>query len=66
MIFCEVRFATAKIAAERLHLIMYAGLAFNAFMIWSERVPWIEASDDLPKHDKGLQHAAQYGSKLLK
>ena len=38
----------------------------TAHIFWSERLPWIELSDDLPKHEKGLQHAAQSGSKFLK
>jgi hypothetical protein len=38
----------------------------TAHIFWSERLPWIEVSDGLPKHKKGLQHAAQSGSKLLK
>ena len=37
----------------------------SAHIFWSERVPWLEASDDLPKHAKGLQHAAENGEKLL-
>lgn len=31
---------------------------------WSERVPWIQAWDDLPKHPKGLQDAAERGVDL--
>lgn len=31
----------------------------SAHIYWSERLPWIEISDSLPKHSKGLQHAAK-------
>lgn len=38
----------------------------TAHIFWSERLPWVSATDDLPKHPKGLQHAAQSGKSLLK
>lgn len=38
----------------------------TAHIFWSERLPWVTACDDLPKHAKGLQHAAQSGVSLLK
>ncbi|WP_339758232.1 GFA family protein [uncultured Hoeflea sp.] len=31
----------------------------TAHIFWSEHLPWVEALDDLPRHEKGLQHAAQ-------
>jgi len=37
----------------------------TAHIFWSERVPWVILQDDLPKHEKGLQHAAQNGKHLL-
>ena len=37
----------------------------TAHIFWSERLPWVQLSDDLPKHLKGLQHAAQAGGQLL-
>lgn len=39
----------------------------EAHIFWSERLPWInEQQDNLPKHEKGLQDAAQKGETLLK
>ena len=38
----------------------------TAHIFWSERLPWVTVNDDLPKHDKGLQHAAESGVSLLK
>lgn len=37
----------------------------TAHIFWSERLPWVRVNDDLPKHPKGLQHAAHSGKKLL-
>ena len=37
----------------------------TAHIFWSERLPWISVRDDLPKHAKGLQDAAQSGVDLL-
>ena len=37
----------------------------TAHVFWSERMPWVNFSDSLPKHPKGLQHAAKTGRKLL-
>lgn len=37
----------------------------TAHIFWSERLPWVTVSDDLPKHPKGLQDAAQQGKQLL-
>jgi hypothetical protein len=37
----------------------------TAHIFWSERLPWVQVADDLPKHPKGLQHAAQTGKRLL-
>jgi hypothetical protein len=38
----------------------------TAHIFWSERLPWVTFSDDLPKHPKGLQDAAQSGNPLLR
>lgn len=38
----------------------------EAHIFWSERLPWIQEVDKLPKHEKGLQDAAQKGENLLK
>ncbi|TCD11907.1 GFA family protein [Oricola cellulosilytica] len=38
----------------------------TAHFFWSEHLPWVTVRDDLPKHQKGLQHAAQSGKDLLK
>jgi len=38
----------------------------TAHIFWPERMPWVTFSDDLPKHPKGLQHAAHSGKNLLK
>jgi len=37
----------------------------TAHIFWSEHLPWIEILDNLPKHRKGLQHAAMSGQILL-
>jgi hypothetical protein len=37
----------------------------SAHIFWSERLPWVDVGDDLPKHAKGLQHAAEQGKDLL-
>lgn len=37
----------------------------TAHIFWSEKLPWVEPADGLPKHPKGLQAAAQAGGKLL-
>jgi hypothetical protein len=37
----------------------------TAHIFWSERVPWMICTDNLPKHPKGLQHAAMKGGSLL-
>ncbi len=37
----------------------------TAHIFWSERLPWVQVCDDLPKHEKGLQAAAKAGEKLL-
>ena len=37
----------------------------SAHIFWSERLPWVQAADDLPKHEKGLQDAAKKGKNLL-
>lgn len=37
----------------------------TAHIFWSERLPWVRVADDLPKHPKGLQDAAQAGRRLL-
>lgn len=37
----------------------------TAHIFWLERLPWVQVADTLPKHLKGLQHAAQNGKKLL-
>jgi hypothetical protein len=37
----------------------------TAHIFWSERLPWVRVSDDLPKHPKGLQEAAAAGKRLL-
>ena len=37
-----------------------------AHIFWSERVPWANVVDALPKHVKGLQYAVQNGQELLK
>lgn len=37
----------------------------EAHIFWSEKLPWVSADDDLPRHEKGLQNAAQSGQKLL-
>ena len=37
----------------------------TAHLFWSERLPWIQITDNLPKYPKGLQHAAQTGTILL-
>ena len=37
----------------------------TAHIFWSEHLPWLQVADSLPKHPKGLQHAAQAGGKLL-
>jgi len=37
----------------------------QAHLFWSEKVPWLSMSDDLPKYPKGLQDAAQNGKTLL-
>ncbi|SLN67362.1 Glutathione-dependent formaldehyde-activating enzyme [Roseovarius albus] len=37
----------------------------TAHIYWSERLPWVRMADELPKHDKGLQNAAQKGERLL-
>jgi len=37
----------------------------QAHVFWSEKLPWLSISDDLPKHPKGLQHAASNGERLL-
>lgn len=36
-----------------------------AHIFWSERVPWFESLDDLPKHEKGLQEAARSGQEIF-
>ncbi|MCR9221495.1 MAG: GFA family protein [Alphaproteobacteria bacterium] len=38
----------------------------TAHIFWSERLPWVRFDDALPKHPKGLQHAAAQGAALLK
>ncbi|WP_370816398.1 GFA family protein [Jannaschia formosa] len=37
----------------------------QAHIFWSERVPWLNFLDQIPKHEKGLQDAAQKGQDLL-
>lgn len=37
----------------------------TAHIFWSERLPWIERKDALPKHEKGLQASAEAGQHLL-
>jgi len=37
----------------------------SAHIFWSERLPWVRFSDDLPKHPKGLQDAAAKGAPLF-
>lgn len=37
----------------------------SAHIFWSERLPWVQVADDLPKHPKGLQDAAAKGAPLL-
>jgi len=37
----------------------------SAHIYWSERLPWTNIGDALPKHEKGLQVAALAGKKLL-
>lgn len=37
----------------------------TAHIFWSERLPWFSAGDDLPKHPKGLQHAAATGTTIV-
>ena len=37
----------------------------TAHILWSERLPWIEGQDSLPKHAKGLQASAEAGRYLL-
>ncbi|WP_419905978.1 GFA family protein [Kiloniella sp.] len=37
----------------------------TAHIFWSERLPWVHPADDLPKHLKGLQQAAQTGHRLM-
>lgn len=37
----------------------------TAHIFWSERVPWVQVADDMPKHEKGLQDAAAKGVTLL-
>ncbi|MEM8837698.1 MAG: GFA family protein [Pseudomonadota bacterium] len=37
----------------------------TAHIFWSERVPWVQVSDALPKHPKGLQNAAKKGETLI-
>lgn len=37
----------------------------TAHLFWSEKLPWIRDWDQLPKHPKGLQAAAQQGDRLL-
>lgn len=37
----------------------------TAHIFWSERLPWVCVQDDLPKHAKGLQHAAASGDDLI-
>jgi len=36
-----------------------------AHIFWSERVAWSAVSDDLPKHQKGLQNAADSGVAII-
>lgn len=43
-----------------------AGYQPSAHIFWSERLPWVQVDDGLPKHSKGLQNAAEAGVKLLK
>ncbi|MEM9497000.1 MAG: GFA family protein [Pseudomonadota bacterium] len=38
----------------------------QAHIFWSERLPWVQVRDDLPRHEKGLQVAAQNGTELLR
>ncbi len=37
----------------------------TAHIFWSERLPWIEIQDVLPRHSKGLQASANKGQHLL-
>lgn len=37
----------------------------TAHIFWSERLPWVQVCDDLPKHEKGLQAAAKAGKAIL-
>lgn len=37
----------------------------TAHIFWSERLPWIELHDSLPRHAKGLQASAEKGQHLL-
>ena len=37
----------------------------TAHIFWSERLPWVQVSDELLKHEKGLQASAKAGEKLL-
>ena len=37
----------------------------TAHIFWSERLPWIDGQDALPKHEKGLQASAEAGQHLL-
>ena len=37
----------------------------TAHIFWSEHLPWVRVTDDLPKHEKGLQAAAKVGETLL-
>ena len=37
----------------------------TAHLYWSERLPWVEFNDGLPKHQKGLQAAGQSVRNLL-
>ncbi|MEN0040305.1 MAG: GFA family protein [Pseudomonadota bacterium] len=38
----------------------------TAHIFWSEHLPWVAVSDDLPKHEKGLQIAEETGEEIIK
>ena len=37
----------------------------STHLYWSERVAWSAVSDDLPKHDEGLQAAERRGARIV-
>jgi hypothetical protein len=38
----------------------------QAHIFWSERIPWMKSSDELPKHEKGLQEAARKKEEIFR